>query len=346
MRTDYFVSIISLVAIAAIAPAQSNDFSFSSIPVSNAVSAIGGNQVAIQQRDVVELTANPAFIDSAYHRQAAINYLNYLADINQAGLAYAQLIDSAVLFNAYGRYLNFGTFTETDEVGNELGQFSIAGFEIGAGLSKSLSDRLSIGATWKHLIADQYLNTSIASAIDFGVRYELPAGLAMGATLDDLGFIYLNAGKIDLIGFSPSLNFGLSKKFSKAPLMLALQYNRLNEWDLAKYDLDEQGNVNVDPFTGEQTRRIITFNNLARHLILSAVFAPSEKFRIMGGFNVRRRLELAAPQRPALVGFSLGTQIRVRRFTLMYTIASYHLNGASNYLGIATNLNDWNAKKS
>ena len=47
-----------------------------------------------------------------------------------------------------------------------------------------------------------------------------------------------------------------------------------------------------------------------------------------------------------MVGFSLGTQIKIKRFQLQYALVSYNINGASNHLALSTNLNNWYKRSS
>lgn len=321
------------------------DFGFKTIPVSVSSAAMGGDQIASYSNDVNQLSANPALFDSTLHQAVSITYLNYLTDVNQSSLSYAHLLDSIGLVSGYFRYLDYGTFTETDEFGNELGKFKSAEYELGLSFTKQYSDRIYYGITLKQFYSNLYKNFAFGAALDGGVYYIDSRGLTMGVTLNNVGAKLVDYNSNGINTFRPSLNFSVAKKFSKAPLRLGLQYNNLETWDLASTDLDASNFTTTDALTGETNRRKFTADNFARHLAFSVAFVPSEKFNLMAGFNFRRRLELAAVQRPGLIGFSLGAQIKIKRFQLQYAVSGYNINGASNHLALSTNLNEWYKKK-
>jgi len=329
-----------------LAQSSSKNFSFSEISVSPLTTAQGVNHTASGVTDVLQTFANPAFSDSTVDNNLHFAYLNYLTDINQTSLAYAKMVDSFGLVSGYFRYLDYGTFQETDEVGNELGEFKTSEYEIGVSVSKNYRQNFYYGGTFKQMFSSFYSNSAYGLALDIGGYYQGENGLQLGITLDDIGFrvIEFNNGQAGL--FRPSINIGASKKFSKAPIILGLQYNNIETWDLASSDIDQSDNLIVDQLTGVSKRRTLTFDNFARHLNLNAIIAPSDKFNLIVGFDFRRRLELAANQRPALVGFSFGIQAKIKKFNLQYGVSSYHLNGAINHLALSTNLNEWHLKKS
>ena len=345
IRVSLFVYFM-LQCIGTFAQVGSNsNFYFSEMPVSPIATGLGVIAVGAYDTDLNQVVSNPAFIDSTLDQSIALSYQNYLSDINQVSLSYGQLVDGVGLVSGYLRYLDYGTFQETDEFGQELGEFSSSDYELGITLGKTYSDKISYGVTVKQLFSNLYKQFAYGIAADIGGYYSTEKGLSFGVTLDNVGMRMVDYSGTSFSWMKPSVNLGISKKFSKAPLQIGLQYNNIETWDLAVNDIDQANNLTVDQLTGESSRRTFTFDNLARHLNISVAFIPSKKINIFGGFNARRRLELAANQRPALIGFSLGTQIRVSRFNFQYALSSYHLNGAVNHLGITTNLHDWYSKK-
>ena len=77
-----------------------------------------------------------------------------------------------------------------------------------------------------------------------------------------------------------------------------------------------------------------------RHLIFGVEIFPSPNFILRAGYNYQRRQELKYDEKLSAVGFSFGFGIRIKRFTLDYGIAQYHLAGSSNLFSLAINLND------
>lgn len=323
-----------------------SNFSFSEIANSPLATAQGGNFVAAGITDALQPYVNAAYSDSTIDNNLQFSYLNYLTDINQTSLGYAKMVDSVGLVSGYFRFIDYGSFQETNEVGDELGEFRSSEYELGLNISRCYRDNFFYGATIKQLFSSFYQNYAYGVAFDLGGYYQGDNGFRIGMTIDDLGSRLIDFNSQGSSLMRPSMNAGISKRFEKAPLIFGIQYNNLETWDIAANDLDQSDNIMIDQLTGESKRRTLTLDNLARHLSLSAIISPSEKFAVIAGFNFRRRLELAAAQRPALVGFSFGLQAKVKRFTIQYGVASYHLNGAVNQLALSTNLNEWYKRKS
>jgi hypothetical protein len=317
----------------------------SGIPISVTSAAAGGSQIAAFKGDMNQISVNPALLDSSIHQNSSLTYLNYMAGINQASLSYAHLVDSIGLVSGYLRYLDYGTFTETDESGNEIGKFKSADYELGLSLSKQLNSNLSYGITFKQLFSNHYQFSSYGFAFDAGLFYKNAKHLTAALVIDNSGLLLKNYSSKSPKFYSPQLNFALTKGFAQAPIALGIQYNNLEIWDLAAADIDGQNLITSNAITGEAKRRKFTVDNLMRHLTLNAIFQPKPSFNLILGYNFRRRLELANNQRAAAVGLSFGAIVKVKKFTLQYAISSYHLGGTSNHLGVVTNINEWNKRK-
>lgn len=342
----FFLVVILLFPLSLFAQRTANGtFAVSRIAIAPLSSALAGSQIASYADDVNQLAVNPGFYDEEVHQDVSLGYLNYLAGINQASLAYAHVWDSVGIVSGYLRYFDYGTFQETNESGAELGEFKAADYELGINFSRPYGDRLSYGATFKQYFSSMYQYFAYGVALDLGAYYHSDGGFAAGLVVDDIGW-----KMVDYTGASNellpvSVNIAVAKSFDKAPLRFGLQYNHLEQWDLGASDANALNDLRIDPLTGEEERRVFTADNLARHLALSVAFTPSDAFNLMVGYDFRKRLELAISERPGLVGFSLGARVHIKRFGLQYAITSYHLGGASNHLAITTNLEEWRTKK-
>ncbi|MEX2596021.1 MAG: type IX secretion system protein PorQ [Salibacteraceae bacterium] len=344
----YVLTILVLFAFfSSYAQNSNSSFGFTNIPVSVISAALGGSQVATFRGDVSQVSDNPAFIDSSLNQSVSLSYLNYLSDINQATVTYGNMFDSLGLGTAYLRYFDYGTFQETDEIGNEIGQFKVVDYEVGLTFSRFYKDNFSYGATLKQVFSSMYQYFAYGAAIDLGGYYHSNSGnFTAGIVMRNFGMELIDYTDGELNSFPMSMNLGVSNKFENAPIMFSFQYNNLQKWDLAENDADAISNTITDPLTGEVSRPTLTLDNFARHLSGAVSFVPSEKFNLMLGYNFRRRLELATNERPALVGFSFGANIKIKRFGIQYALTNYHLGGASNHFGVTTNLNEWYSRKS
>ena len=146
-------------------------FAVSKIAVSPVSAALGGSQIATYAGDVNQLTVNPALLDSSLDESVSLGYLNYLTDINQASVAYSRMIDSVGFVSGYLRYMDYGVFTETDEIGNEIGSYKSSDYEVGLSFTKAYSSHLSYGVTLKQIYSGFYNYSGYGVALDFGGYY-------------------------------------------------------------------------------------------------------------------------------------------------------------------------------
>lgn len=323
-----------------------SSFTTVGVPVSGVTAALGGSQVAVNKGDILQIVDNPAFYDSTSSKSISFSYLNYVTTINQASVGYGKEIEKLGLVSGYLRYYSYGTFTETDEVGNEYGKFTAADYEIGVNLARKYTKNISYGFTFKQLFSSMYQNFAYGLGADAGVYYASDNGqFTAGLVLNNVGLKLIDYTGSSNEWLPTEASIAISKKFSKAPIRLGFQYSNLQKWDLAETDQDALDNTKTDPITKTISRPIVTADNFLRHLGLSIVLEPNSKFNLFAAYNFRRRLELSTADRPGAVGFSFGTMIKIKRFSIQYSYANYHLSSGSNHLAITTNLSEWYSKK-
>jgi hypothetical protein len=85
-------------------------------------------------------------------------------------------------------------------------------------------------------------------------------------------------------------------------------------------------------------------NEFISHLILGVEFVPIRNFYVRSGYNFQRRNELKI-ETSSSAGFSWGLGIKINKFHINYSRATYHLAGASNHFSISTHLGDFFVKK-
>ena len=113
--------------------------------------------------------------------------------------------------------------------------------------------------------------------------------------------------------------------------------------DLQKPDLTYRDPTNsepeVDPLTGEVNEYKVNIGDaIMRHLVFSTELTIARRIFLRAGYNYGRRQEFKVASKPATVGFSWGIGIKVNRFTISYSRATYHLAGGTNQISISTNL--------
>ena len=80
-----------------------------------------------------------------------------LIDESKINQDYAKDFKKAGTFSAGIRYLDYGTFLETDEGGNELGSFTAAEYAFVLGWGKQIDSSFSVGANLKPIYSKLYI---------------------------------------------------------------------------------------------------------------------------------------------------------------------------------------------
>ena len=141
------------------------------------------------------------------------------------------------------------------------------------------------------------------------------------------------------------LLIGASQKLRHAPFRFVGTYQQLQTTNLyysrprqtiTFFGEDEQESISAFERVGKE---------LVSHLIIGVEFIPVKNFYLRGGYNFQRRNELKIEERASTVGFSWGIGIKINKFHINYSRATYHLVGASSHFSVSTDLDDFFVKK-
>ena len=315
------------------------------IPASARSSALGGNYIAVKDNDINLGIFNPALLNPEMGRQVALSYLPYFEGIKMGYASYAQHFDSLkTTFSGTLQYVDYGNFTRTDDVGNEIGDFRAGeyAFQIGAG--RAIDSLFSIGANLKIITSNLDTYTGSAVALDVGGVYHKPSkGITLAAMLRNIG--YQTSTYTDTREKLPfSVQLGVTYKFKHAPFRLGLMLEELQRWDLTYEDPNAQ--VQVDPTTGEVVKKkVTTGTKILLHTVPSAEILLSKNFMLRVAYNFRTRRELSMADKTGAVGLSFGVGLRVSKFHISYGFSQLHLAGISNTLTLAVRFADFKKKE-
>ncbi|PCJ23613.1 MAG: hypothetical protein COA97_11385 [Flavobacteriales bacterium] len=325
-----------------------NTYEFLNIPISARVAALGGSVIAVYDNDPTLALGNPSLLNSKMNGMVTFSYLNYFADINHGFFSYVKDFKKAGTFSAGIRYLDYGTFLEMDEGGNELGNFTAAEYAFVLGWGKNIDSSFSVGANLKPIYSSLYTYSSVGIAFDVsGTYYNKQKGFTASMVIKNIGTQlspYVEGGEKEPIPFE--IQAGISKRFKHVPFRLSVDMIQLQNWNLAYNDSIIATNNNEALTDEEKNERNKTsfLSEGFRHLVFGGEFVPSKSFMLRVGFNYRRRAELAHENKPGLVGFSWGVGFRIKKFHISYGSAKYHLAGPSNHFTVTTNLSEYYRK--
>ena len=330
-----------------IAGAQVNggQFAFEYLRMSNAphVSALGGISVADPENDIAFAIQNPAMMRPGLHNELSLNYNSFYGGIGIMNLAYGYYhpkIQTAFFLGV--QYLNYGTFTQTDQHGSQYGDFHANDYAITLGASRTYQNHWRYGADIKWAHSDLYNYTASAALVDIGINYYDTVNMIdIGAVAKNMGGMvkrYNPANVAEPLPFD--LQLGISKRFKHVPLRVFATLHHLYEWDV-RYDnpVDDVTTSILGTTDSGATKGNHFADKLFRHFIFGAELTLGSKLTLTGSYNYMLRKELALTTQPGIAGFAFGVSLNLTKFQIHYARTYYHIAGAYNEIGITMNLN-------
>lgn len=321
-------------------------YSFLNLTITPRSAALGSKVVALDEADPGVMLNNPAHLTSELHNQLALSYVAYFADIKYGFVSYSRHFEGIGSFGLGIQHVSYGDFIEADPTGLITGSFTANDMALNLIYTRTFDSLFTVGVNIKPIYShlEQYKSYGIAA--DVGFNY---------TSLEHLfsaGIVARNIGTM-LKPYTPetweSLPFelivGASQKLRHAPFRFVGTFQQMQTTNLY-YSRPRQ----TITFIGEEEQeRVSAFervgNELVSHLILGVEFVPVRNFYLRGGYNFQRRNELKIEERASTVGFSWGIGIKINKFHINFSRATYHLVGASNHFSVSTDLDDFFVKK-
>lgn len=323
-------------------------YNFLELPVSARSAALGDNFIAVRDGDLSLAAENPSFLDSTLNNHLALSFIPFFDDITYSFASYARSYSGIGTFDAGIKYIDYGSFPQTDLAGNIIGNFSASEYMLFIGYGRQLKDTsFSVGINIKAINSVLYQYNSWGLAVDLGVSYISPDHqLWLGAVMENFGTQLKDyvTGNSEPLPFDAE--FGAAYKFEHAPFRLCLSLRHLQVWNLAYTDPTDTETVN--PLTGQKVAPSANgsfFDNLARHAIPGLEIVLSRNFFIRFAYNYQLRQEMAYSSEPGIAGLSGGFELKIYKLHLSYALAKYNLIGSSNTFTLVTNLSDYYSRR-
>ncbi|UZO80224.1 type IX secretion system protein PorQ [Aquimarina sp. ERC-38] len=300
-------------------------------------SALGGKYVTGFNADPSSALQNPATINELMDNQLAVNYVNYIADVNYGSVAYAKSFGAKnLMLHAGVTYINYGTFSGFDEVGNPTSDFGANEAAISFGYAYRIPNSdFYTGANLKFISSKLEQYTSIGGALDVGFMYHNETSkFDVGLAIRNAGtqFTTYDSVREDL---PLAVDLGFAKTLENVPIRWNFTLENLQTWDIAF----NNPNRDITDLEGNIDRDDPGFiNNALRHVVLGLEFFPENNFTIRAGYNFRRSEELKIIDQRSFAGLSAGLSLKLGKFKFAYSYARYNNAAASSTFGINVNL--------
>lgn len=311
------ISILSLAAIGtSVIHAQESltAYNFLRLPVSAHAAALGGDNISLIEDDASLMFHNPALLSSVGDKTIALNFMTYMAGSATASASFNRNVGDKASWAASAQFISYGSMRQTDDTGQQTGDFSAKDISVGGYFSYMLSNRLAGGIAAKFVTSSIGSYTSLGVGFDLGLNYFDPdRDLSVSLVAKNLG------GQIKAYddNFDPmpiDIQFGASKQFAHTPFRLSATLVDLNHWDY----------------------------RFVNHLVVGVDASISQSMWLGAGYNFRRADEMGIENSDGKsshgAGLSLGAGIGLERFKIDIAYGKYHVSSSSVIINASFNL--------
>ena len=334
-----FVALLILLATQAVAQPTGGrvGLTFLQLAPNAQLTALGSRHATLPGSDATLFIQNPALLDSTKNDQLSLSYMPYLADTRFMNLAYAHEFKRMRGVWAAGvQYLNYGTLVQTDDLGNQIGEFRAADYSVSVGYGNTIQN-ITIGGALKAVGSTLESYRLGGLALDWGATFRHPTrDLTAGFVVKNVGFLKQNyaGGEVPPLPFD--IRIGATFKPEYMPVRFSLTAHHLNAFDMV-YN-DPALFFDFDPNGNRVPRKVALPEKLLRHLTLGTEIMIHPAFRLMLGYDHLLRQELRLQNMGGTSGLSLGAWLRISRFELSYGRAQYNAGLAANTFSFSMNL--------
>jgi len=337
--------IFSLLFLPSIVNSQSvigsNGFAFMNGNYSARSLAMGGRTISIYDNDLSLVNDNPAILNEKMNGMLQVNQGLLPAGINFGAVNYVIKTKIGV-FSPSIKYVNYGKFTETDETGRILGNFSATDFSVGTNFGRSINKVIHLGANFQFLGSNLDTYSAYGVSLGFGVMLTHPNELISGGlVVRNIGLVFKEYTSNAKTSLPIDVQAAFSFKLKHAPFRFSILAHQLNKWNIVYQDPTLK--PSFDALTGDTIPVPVAGfgEKLANHFNFQVELLASKSVQIRAGFDYHRRQQLKLIERPGLAGFSFGVGMKFKKISLDYGLMIFSKAGQNHSIGISTQISDW-----
>lgn len=298
-------------------------FPFLNLTTSARPASLGGNHPALFEGSAEMMHINPAYLNPNDHRSLGLSYLNYLADVNFGFLSSAYHLEDIGTIGAGIRYVNYGEFDQTNEIGEQLGTFQASDIALNGAISRNYRG-LQYGASVDIIHSSYQQYNSTAVGLTAGALYEMPDSRTnIAAVIKNLGtqITYYNTEREP---FPLDMLLSVSHKPEHLPMRFSITLQKLNDWDLRSYGESSKPNFG---------------QNLFRHAVFANEIVLGNHVRLRVGYNAFLNNQIQSDEQLDTAGLSFGLGILFDRYRFDISRNSYSDVGGLLQLSLQANFN-------
>ena len=304
---------------------MTKSFAFVQLPNNARLSALGGVNVSLTDRDANFFYSNPALSGDSLAGFASVNYQHYVADVGQTTFSYAHRF-SHIGTVAFGvQHVGYGSIQGYDATGAETGEFKSG--ETALFISKSYQRaNFRLGTTLK--VAFSNIAGYRANAVLFdigGVFIHPEQDFTVGLTIRNFGFVWSEYSSTSRSTLPFDVLLGTTFKPEHMPLRFSL-----TAYGLGTYD------PYYDPLSGNPEPG--TLDKVLRHLNFGVEILISRNINLMVGYNYRIHQELKLEDAGGAAGLALGFSVSIKTFEFTFSRSTYVVGNAGYAFTLSKNI--------
>lgn len=321
-------------------------YGFLKLDPSAHTAALGGSLISIPDTDLGSSLQNPALLQNRHHNHIALNYNNYLGDLNYGYVAYARDINEGknkkpFMLATHLLYFDYGSFDGYDEFGSATGTFTANEFMMGFTASMELDKQWSVGSSmkWIYSTLESYISNGVA--FDAGAFYNNEKNnLSVGMIIKNAGWQNIAYRGTSRANLPFEAQIAITKKPEHAPFRVTLLLHNLQKWDLT-HAYQDPIKRRFDEFNNPIPYTANFFEKAFRHVNIGSEIILSPNFMVRGSYNHLRRVELGPDIRKGVAGFAWGLAFKIKKIRFEYGSAGFFPGYNSNLFSVILNLNEF-----
>lgn len=305
---------------------ERTSFEFLNVPNNARLSALGGVNTSLADRDVNFFFYNPALVSDSLSGLASATYHHYVADIGQATFSYAHRFSRIGILTMGVQHLSYGTIKGYDASGFETGDFKSGETVIVVGKSHQLSS-FRLGANMKMAFSAIAGYRASALLVDLGGLFIHPKqDLSVGLSIRNLGIILSEYSESSHSHLPFNVEVGATFKPEHMPLRFSV-----TAYNLVKSDVTYYNSQGGEPEPG-------TLDKVLRRVNFGAELLIHRNVNVMIGYNYLVHQELKLADARGVAGFSLGFSAMIKSFELVFSRSAYVVGNAGYAFTLSKNI--------
>jgi hypothetical protein len=322
------IFILSLISISAFGQIGGRSaFDFLNVSPTARLSALGGVNVSLADKDLNFFAANPALAGDTLNGVASANYQFYVADIGQSFFSYGHHFKKVGQLIFGIQHMGYGDIKGFDASGIETSQFRSGETALILGKTHQAGN-FRLGANLKGVTSSIAGYKASAILMDLGGVFIHPREqFSVGLLIKNFGFVMRDYSSTGNSNLPFDVQLGTTFKPAHMPLRFSVTAYNMTRPDVTYYN------------PGPDEKKPGTLVKVFSHINLGTEILIHKNVTVMAGYNylVHQALKLNGGGGGA--GLSLGFAAMVRSFEFIFSRSAYVAGNAGYSFTLSTNVN-------